>query len=71
MQKITLAGQSLALSFDEDGFYDSSYQFEGCAGQALSELEDNFDIQVSRFSYPLKRKDYNYYKKLNDEGRSD
>lgn len=62
VEKITLGGQSLAMEFDEETLSNNPYQFEGCAGQAIFELKDTFNVEVSRFSYPIHRNQYNKYR---------
>lgn len=64
IKKITLAGQSMAIDFDEEDF--EPYSYDGCAGLAYSKLQKNFDVEISRFSYPMHRKEFMDYKKIID-----
>jgi hypothetical protein len=59
VERITLGGQSMAIDFDEED--SSPYSYDGCAGLAYQKLKNNFNIEISRFSYPMHRKEFNSY----------
>ena len=67
VKKITIGGQSLAVDFNSEIDGSNPYEIAGCVGSAIDYLEDDFEIEVSKFSYPTDRKQYSHYRNFEDK----